>query len=368
MKRSSAALAFLLAAAVAAPGAGPAWEVVAPGVRVELPRDLAPHPAFQTEWWYATGLLEDAGGMRYGVQWTLFRRGLDASPPRPGESELRPRQALSGHLAVADISRGAFRSAGRARRVAAGLAGWSGDGTRVWLEDWELEARPDGKLRLLASAEEKDMALDLVLHAGSPPVLQGDGGFSRKGGEAGNASAYFSLPRCRARGTLELDGRRLAVSGTLWFDREWGTTRLGEGTPGWDWFGLRLEDGREVTLYRLREADGSAGPLSSCTLSTGGHATRSLGAAAFTLEPAAFWKSPASGARYPVGWKLAVPSEGLDLEVQALLQTCEVDGLRSVGAVYWEGPVAVSGSARGEGYMELTGYSPPGDGKGLAGK
>jgi predicted secreted hydrolase len=356
VRTSSAALAFLLVAAVTAPGATPSWDVVAPGVRISLPADLAPHPSFQTEWWYATGILRDDRGARYGVQWTLFRRGLDPSAPAPGEPGLKPRQALSGHLAVADLERETFRSAGRVRRVAAGLAGWREDASLVWLEDWEFEARPDGGLRLRASAEEKDMALDLVLDPGNGPVLQGDAGYSRKGGEAGNASAYFSLPRCAAQGTLELNGRSAPVAGTLWFDREWGTTRLGKGTPGWDWFGLRLEDGRDVTLYRLRNADGSAGPFSSCTLSAGGLATGSLGPSDFALEPQGFWESPFSGARYPVRWRLTVPSAGLDLQIRPMLEGCEVDGSRSVGAVYWEGPVEVSGSARGEGYMELTGY------------
>jgi predicted secreted hydrolase len=52
-----------------------------------------------------------------------------------------------------------------------------------------------------------------------------------------------------------------------------------------------------------------------------------------------------------------VPSEQLDLKVAPLAPGAELDGRGSTGVVYWEGPVEVSGSQRGEGYAELTGYA-----------
>jgi predicted secreted hydrolase len=84
---------------------------------------------------------------------------------------------------------------------------------------------------------------------------------------------------------------------------------------------------------------------------------RHLGAGEVELVVTARWTSPASGATYPAGWRLAVPSAGLDLVVEPLLTAAEVDGRRSTGVVYWEGPVAVRGTHGGEGYAELTGYA-----------
>jgi predicted secreted hydrolase len=52
-----------------------------------------------------------------------------------------------------------------------------------------------------------------------------------------------------------------------------------------------------------------------------------------------------------------VPSEGIDVVVAPLVAAAEVDGRRSTGVVYWEGPVTVSGSHGGEGFVELTGYA-----------
>jgi len=64
------------------------------------------------------------------------------------------------------------------------------------------------------------------------------------------------------------------------------------------------------------------------------------------------------GARYPARLRVRVPGTGLDLEVRPELPDVELDARLSTGTVYWEGPVAVTGTARGEVYLELTGYAP----------
>ncbi len=70
-----------------------------------------------------------------------------------------------------------------------------------------------------------------------------------------------------------------------------------------------------------------------------------------------WWTSPATGGRYPVGWRLRVPAHAIDLEITGLLQSSELDGSSTTGVIYWEGPVEVRGTAGGEGYAELTGYA-----------
>ena len=39
-------------------------------------------------------------------------------------------------------------------------------------------------------------------------------------------------------------------------DREVGSSQLAPSQVGWDWFALRLADGRDLMLYLLRRADG----------------------------------------------------------------------------------------------------------------
>ena len=41
------------------------------------PRITAPTPDYRSEWWYLTGNLKDEQGRGYGMQWTLFRQGIE---------------------------------------------------------------------------------------------------------------------------------------------------------------------------------------------------------------------------------------------------------------------------------------------------
>ena len=292
-----------------------------------------------------------------GFQLTFFREGLDSSLPQPGGSALRARQALAAHLALGGIGGGRMRFAERTRRVGGGLAGASSDDLDVFLEDWEMRRAADGTLAVAASDRDAAIGLRLELAPSRALVLHGDRGFSRKGPGPGNASVYLSWTRLAARGNVQLAGRAAAVEGVAWFDHEWGSSQLGPGVAGWDWLGLRLADGRDLMLYRLRNADGSAAAESAGTLVAPDGSTRRLAGSEFALAPRTWWTSPRTGARYPAIVRVTVPSAGLDLETRPLIADSELDAARSTGTVYWEGPVAVSGSVVGEGYVEMTGYA-----------
>ena len=72
------------------------------------------------------------------------------------------------------------------------------------------------------------------------------------------------------------------------------------------------------------------------------------------MASSATWKSEKTGAVYPVQWRVQMPSHGIDVTVQAVLKNQE---LALVPLTYWEGAVDVSGTKRGVGYLELTGYA-----------
>jgi predicted secreted hydrolase len=336
------------------------WERVRAPLALAWPRDHGSHPRFRTEWWYATGELADDAGRAFGFELTIFRQGLDARAPSAGESALRPRQVFAAHLAIVDVQAAKLRFAQRVRRGAAGLAGANEDDLHAWVEDWRIDRTPEGTLRLHALDRERSIALDVELAPEGALVQHGPDGISRKGDGDGNASAYVSWVRSRTRGTLHigaLEGAGVAVTGESWFDHEWGTSALGPDVIGWDWFGLRFTDGRALMLYRLRTADGASANASAGTLIERDGSQRSLRAADFRVEPLRRFPSAATHASYPVEWKVAVPSAGIECRVAARVDDCEIDARASVGTIYWEGPVAVSGSAVGSGYLELTGYA-----------
>ncbi len=342
---------------VSALGLAAEWGRVEGPPALELPRDHGAHPEVRTEWWYLTANLTGDDGRRYGVQVTFFRQGLDPSPPAPGDSPLRARQVLAAHVAVAEVDGGGFRHAQRLRRADGGFAGFSTADLRVFVGDWLLERAPGDVVTARAGDRAAGLGLALEYRPTKPLVLQGEGGWSRKGPAPGNASAYVSWTRLDVSGVLELDGREVRVAGEGWFDHEWGTSQLGEGVVGWDWFSLRLEDGRELMVYRLRRADGRPDAFSSGALVRADGTTRRLRFEDVGLQSTGSWTSPATGATYPSGWRIEVPDEGLRLAVAPLLEAAELDARASTGTVYWEGPVAVTGSHAGEGYAELTGYA-----------
>jgi predicted secreted hydrolase len=349
--------ATLLALAGFGLASDPEWLRITESPRLSFPRDHGAHPEVQTEWWYLTANLVDDDGRGYGVQVTFFRYGIDPSSARQDQAPLRARHAIAAHVAVAELETGRFHHAQRVWRADGGFAGFATEDLNVWLGDWTLERRNGDALEARASDRATGIEVDLQYRPTKPLVRHGLDGYSRKGADQGNASAYVSWTRLEVGGTLTLDGRELSVAGAGWFDHEWGTSQLGEGVVGWDWLSLRLSEGLELMVYRLRRHDGSADSFSSGTLVHPDASTRRLAVDEVVLEAVGRWTSPDSGGEYPSGWRVQVPSADIDLEVEALLKASEFDGRGSTGVVYWEGPVAVSGSHTGEGYAELTGYA-----------
>ena len=50
------------------------------------------------------------------------------------------------------------------------------------------------------------------------------------------------------------DARRSTA--TAWFDHQWGDF-ISVGGGGWDWFAVNLDDGTDLTLSLVRDADGA---------------------------------------------------------------------------------------------------------------
>ena len=141
-------------------------------------------------------------------------------------------------------------------------------------------------------------------------------------------------------------------------DHEFSTSALGSGQVGWDWFALQLDDGSDLMIFQIRQADGQVDPFSSGTLIAPDGSARHLTNEEFTLAVGATWRSPRSGATYPARWVVTAPAVDLRLEVEPYLADQELN----LSFTYWEGAVQAVGvragaPVRGSGYVELTGYA-----------
>lgn len=318
-------------------GAGFEYREALPGYRYQFPRDHFQHEDFRTEWWYYTGNVTGPAGERYGFELVFFREGERHETDNPSAWTIE--DLYLAHAALTDAKGKRFEYEERLNRAGPGVAGASFDRRRIWNGNWS--AQWDGENQTLDAITSR-FRFHLQLTPEKPFVIQGENGVSRKAEGAGKASHYVSFPLLKVAGTIN----SVAVKGRAWMDHEWFTEQLAPDQVGWDWFSVQLDNNTELMLFELRRRDGSIDPYSSGTYIDFKGQAHHLKREDFTLEPLASWR------KYPVEWRLRVPSLNLDLTCRPVLPNQK---LRN----YWEGAVNYSGSQTGVGYLEMTGYEGP---------
>jgi len=355
-----------------APPTQPPVAIVDP-IPVTFPRDDGPHDRL-TEWWYYTGHLVATTGQRFGFEYVIFRAERGDFPT-----------TWASHLAITDETDDVFYYGQRLdvgeqvdrspRGVTGELVGFDLSLSGVNPTDPATFDRPawamsgTGGVDRLAAAMAPDeaaaagapggLALTLDLEATKPPALHDTDGWIDFGPAGG--SYYYSRTAMDASGSVLLDGETLTVTGDVWFDHQWGDF-ISVGGGGWDWFAVNLDDGTDLTLSLVRDADGSY-PLIYGTIVDPNGTTRHLDRDAFSVEVTDRWASPTTGADYPAGWSIAIPGEGLTIALRPTVAAQELDTRATTGVVYWEGSQVVSATRDGrqlggEAYVELTGYAP----------
>jgi predicted secreted hydrolase len=333
-----------------------------PGWAFEFPRDHGSHEDYRTEWWYYTGHLQSASGKEYGFEVTFFRVGVVAPTRRVSENPWQLHDVALAHFAITDIGRGRFRYYEKLNRFSPYTAGARTGSKHVFNEGWSVTTLPDGRFRLRASGGGD--AIDLVLASTKPPAIHGENGVSVKAEGIGYASHYYSLTRLRGSGSVTVEGRRESCTALAWMDHEFGSSALREHQAGWDWFSMQFDNGTELMLYQIRRRDGAPDVTSSGSFVANDGNVIHLRHDQFTITPRGRWKSPRSGATYPMGWSIEVAPLSMRIDVRERMRDQELVTTGSTNVTYWEGAVQVNGNAaqtpvRGVGYVEMTGYDRP---------
>lgn len=334
------------------------------GRPLSFPRDHGTHPGARTEWWYATGWLGRPEAPSHGFQVTFFRSRTGLAQDLPGR--LAPRHLLFAHAAVTDLAAGRHWHDQRIVRWNGDLgvdgsprhAGAATADAHVWIGPWTMQRDGDGwRARVDSRHAREPWSLELALQRTQPLLLQGDAGFSRKGPEERHASHYYSEPQLAARAAVVTVDRRVEAEGRAWLDHEWSDEILAGDAVGWDWIGFNGFDGSALTAFQLRRRDGSA-LWAGGSHRSGSGALTIFGADDLRWTPGRRWRSPVTGANYPLAWQLATPVGAF--RVRALLDAQELDSRQGTGTLYWEGlsELLDSGGRRvGLGYLEMTGYA-----------
>ena len=349
MRRTALALLILLVSA------GPAYDRAAAPRAFAFPRDHGRHDGFKLEWWYFTGTARTADGHRLGYELTFFRSAMDPRQPTSRPSRWATSDLYFAHAAVTDVDGHRFAHVDRLQRARPGVAWAADDHLDVSLLNWTCRQTDDGAIHLHAT--DPKLSLDLTLTGGRGPFAEGPGGVNRKG-HGDQASYYYSLTRLGTAGTLTIAGQPFAVAdGLTWMDHEFSTDSLGPDQVGWDWFGLQLNDGTDLMVYRMRNTAGGTDYLSGTRVGPDG-VPHYLAAADLALSGDDPWTSPVSRAAYPQRWQLTVA--GRPLVVRSQLSDQELTTTDSAGVTYWEGAVDVTdagGRPAGRGYLEMVGYA-----------
>ena len=348
----------LLLAATALPWAGSSRARVSyPPVQprpLVFPRDHGAHPAYRTEWWYLTAVVDAAGGP-LGLQITFFRARTPVAPDNP--SRFAAQQLVIAHAALADPTRGSLLKDERVARAGFGVVRAGEDDTDVQLDRWRLWREASG--RFVCEAPARGFTLQFVAVPTQPLLLQGADGFSQKGPRPEQASLYYTQPQLRIEAQIERDGRTVAARGIAWLDHEWSTAVLDDSGAGWDWIGMNLDDGSALTAFQIRPRVAGPPIHTYASLRAAGGPLHTFGGGEVAFEPLAQWRSPRTNASYAVAQRIRVGDRMF--ETRPLMNDQELDSRASTGAVYWEGASTLleAGQSVGRGYLEMTGLVAP---------
>lgn len=328
---------------------------VIPGKIFSFPADHQAHEDFRQEWWYLTANLKTASGEHLGLQWTQFRIAL--SPPNfdaeatkqdAVKSSWQTQQLYMSHTAI--TSKTLHLAKEKWSRGSPALAGTQVSPLVIKQDGWQWRSDDNQLFPATLSVTTDSFSYQLKLDSQAPFQLQGDNGYSQKNAAGTVASYYYSQPFIEVSGTVERDGKTVKVSGDGWLDREWSSQFLAKTQQGWDWFALRLDDGSTLMLFQLRQKNADKQDFYSGRRMYRDGRGHNITSKEISMIPTA-WQQTKSG-RYPISWQIAIPSENIQLTTQAL----NLDSSMPLSVAYWEGPIKISGSHKGLGYMELTGY------------
>lgn len=332
----------------------------APEPPLRFPQDAGAHLDVRAEWWNLKGLLQAPGQPALGFHMAFFRTTVESAAQNT--SRFAPRHVLGARASLSDPSHDQGWHDLRMARLGFGLAELDESDMRITLQDWTLGRRGSaGRPELVAHVSAPDFTLDLRCAPTQAVMLHGENGTIHRDPFLGYPTRYYSLPQLQVTGQVNgpVSGQRrtLEVTGRAWLDHGWGRRMMAPDAVGADWVCINLNDGSALMVFQMRRTDGS--PVwEGATWRRPGAPDRVFKHDEIHMVPGQVWRSPATGASYPVAWRIELA--GTSYTVKARMHQQEVDGGNGIGDVYWEGLCDLldgQGRALGAGYLEMTGYA-----------
>ncbi len=361
-----------------------------PGEDIDLVIHDQPHASSMVEWWYFHAHLSTKGGRQFAVFGSFFRGVMS--------KDETTKTSIHGHTltwALTDIDKKRYLSSSEfedtirpyvLEQLSKGEA-YTDDRIRRAVEEMLIKGdlpRPDRLFRspvycsttsldckfgesLLRKENDGSYSINLFDNNAScklrfqpqkAPARHGKNGITK--GIWGDDMFYYFISRNKVSGTIMLDGEALEVSGHGWYDHQFGGNsdhNLG-AKIAWNWCGVQLDDDSEITISMLKDIHTGKENAVAVWLGPDGKAAYSD---AVSFKPRRWWRSIRTFEEYPIAWGVEVPSLGIELSLESIIQDQEFITVLSKPA-FWEGQVNAQGTIRGKpvkgvAYVERTGFA-----------
>ncbi|MGO2508108.1 MAG: lipocalin-like domain-containing protein [Vibrio hibernica] len=317
------------------------FEPVIPGQGVSVATDMNEHTGFHYETWHYRANVKSSDGKDYGIQFLVYRV---ANSDENGVG-WNNTQIYTAQLVVSTEGKSWLQQ--RIARGGVGQAGVFMDPFHLWIDNWTWQSRNNTALPSYLSAHTDDFSVALTSEAYGPYILPGDKGYNALHDLPSKVSYKFSAPFLRTKGTLNLNGKNVAVQGLAWIDKEWGNGLLPESGFESNAFSIHLTDGRALVLNQYHKQD-------QMKFVTGTIANRSGTVTNISNDEIRLYPlentTLLNGKTLALRWVIEIPKYNISL----ITQTIENELWLPFWVPSWEGPIKVTGSHMGVGFMQLT--------------
>lgn len=316
--------------------------------KADLKVDEAPHLKNSLEWWYFTGHIEDSSEQKeLGIEYVFFHF-----------TPTKLKSYLMVNLAITDPVSEAFYYDYKMIPLKNDLKSELPLDLLLNKKVFAHLSGQQGTYQLKAKMSAHNVNINLKTKPIKKAVLHDGVGYENYGGIA--KAGYFSYPRLEARGNVMIKNQEYLVKGELWYDRQWNCSGVTDENLAWDWFSIQYEEtNSELMLYRLYDIEKGSEIFGGTYTDSKGENTY-LNAEDIQIEEMEYWRSTESDTKYPVKWKVSVPTLKLktDLEVVIPNQELQLD-FWTIKFFYWEGMCQASGTidginVKGNSYVEMT--------------
>lgn len=170
----------------------------------------------------------------------------------------------------------------------------------------------------------------------------------------------YSIPYLKAKGTLNIDGENIQISGEAWLDRQWNDMSPDFFTKRvkWKWMDLNLNNGYKISVWDV-SVDGKNENAWATVLSPEGAHT------VVDITPLAkgesdIWTSPVTRQKYPTKYVVSIPALDSKFNVKVYDGMPEQEIISPSGDDKYEAACTFTGTFMGKkvsgfNYVELVG-------------